>query len=116
LVLIKNETTNEWDFCILNSLSFFEKSVPLLRQYQSVHIFLDNGKAGQNCSHLALTMGKQIIDERLAGVLQNRLYKNYKDVNEWITGMGKLPLNPVLRSPPYFLFQSGNMNINRYFF
>jgi len=92
LVLLPNHETFTWDFCILNSLSFFEKSIPLFRQYQSVHLFLDNDKAGQNCSRLGLTMGKQIIDE-------SSLYKNYKDLNEWITGMGKLPLNQVLRSP-----------------
>jgi len=82
LVLHPTEQSNGWDFCILNSLSFFEKSSPILEQYESIHLFLDNDAAGQNCSQYALQLDKKYIDE-------NKLYENYKDLNEWIVTMGK---------------------------
>lgn len=82
MVLVQGEHHAEWDFCILNSLSFFEKSTPFLTSYESIHLFLDNDKAGQNCSIEALKYGPKYIDE-------SGLYQNYKDLNEWMMTMGK---------------------------
>jgi len=82
LMLIKNQTQSKWDFCILNSLSFFEKSVPFLLSYETVHLFLDNDAAGHNCSRLAIRLDTKFMDE-------SGMYGNYKDLNEWIMLMGK---------------------------
>jgi hypothetical protein len=84
LVLCQNWQPMEWDFCILNSLSFFEKARPFLEQYASIYLFLDNDRSGQNCSRYALNLNKNYMDE-------SGLYKNYKDLNEWLTTMGKQP-------------------------
>jgi hypothetical protein len=84
LVLHPNSQHSEWDFCILNSLSFFEKARPFLEQYESIHLLLDSDTAGQNCSRHALQLNKKYIDK-------SSLYRGYKDLNEWIVAMGKKP-------------------------
>jgi hypothetical protein len=70
------------NFCVLNSLSFFQNARPFLEQYEAIHLYLDNDPAGQNCRHEALQMSAQYVDE-------SNLYKGYKDLNEWHVSMGK---------------------------
>lgn len=82
LFLFQNQDPSDWDFCILNSLSFFEKARPFLEQHEAIHLYLDNDEAGQNCSRYALQLDKKYVDE-------SSLYKDYKDLNEWIVHMGK---------------------------
>lgn len=93
LILFQKEPSLHFDFCILNSLSFFEKSFPFFDNYEAIHLFLDNDAAGQKCSSFATNLGKKYIDE-------SRLYKNYKDLNEWLILMGKLPVQPIIQPPP----------------
>ena len=72
-------TTN---FLILNSTSFFQKSLPLMQSHKSVHLFLDCDTTGQKCIQKALSLDKEkFIDER-------QLYKNYKDLNDWMMHIG----------------------------
>lgn len=68
---------NPTDFIVLNSLSFFEKSRPVMESYNQVKLYLDNDKAGQNCSLYALSLSNKYEDE-------SGLYKNYKDLNDWL--------------------------------
>lgn len=82
LFLFQNQEPINWDFCILNSLSFLEKARPFLEEHESIHLYFDNDEAGQNCSHYALQLDKKYMDE-------SSLYNNYKDLNEWIVTMGK---------------------------
>src|SRR6266542_4906951 len=71
------------NFLILNSTSFFEKSLPLMEAYNSVHLFLDCDTTGQNCTQKAISIDKEKFkDER-------GLYKNYKDLNDWIMHIGR---------------------------
>lgn len=65
------------DYIVLNSLSFFEKSRTVLESYNQVKLYLDNDKAGQNCSRLALSLSNKYKDE-------SGLYKNHKDLNDWL--------------------------------
>jgi len=74
------EGKNSWpksDYIVLNSLSFFEKSRTVLENYNQVKLYLDNDKAGQNCSRLALSLSNKYKDE-------SGLYKNHKDLNDWL--------------------------------
>jgi hypothetical protein len=71
------------DFLILNSTSFFQKSLPLMQSRKSVHLYLDCDTTGQKCIQKALAIDKQkFIDE-------SHLYKNYKDLNDWMMHIGQ---------------------------
>ena len=71
------------NFLILNSTSFFEKSLPLMQSYASVHLYLDCNTTGQKCIQKALAIDKEKFkDER-------QLYSNYKDLNDWIMHIGQ---------------------------
>src|SRR5205085_4221783 len=71
------------NFLILNSASFFEKSLPLMQSHKSVHLYLDYDTTGQKCIQKALAIDKEkFIDER-------ELYKNYKDLNDWMMHIGQ---------------------------
>ena len=72
----KNSLPNT-DYIVLNSLSFFEKSRAAMENYNQVKLYLDNDKAGQNCSRLALSLSNKYKDE-------SALYKNHKDLNDWL--------------------------------
>lgn len=71
--LVKPET----DYLILNSLSFFEKSLSILNEYKSIHLYLDNNDAGQKCTERALAMDDKFKDER-------RLYQGFDDLNDFL--------------------------------
>lgn len=78
------------DFLILNSTSFFEKSLALMQSYETAHLYLDCDTTGQKCIQKALAIDKKkFIDER-------NLYRNYKDLNDWIIHIGQ-PQNQRLQ-------------------
>jgi len=53
------------NFLILNSTSFFEKSLPLMQSYKSVHLYLDCDATGQKCSQKAIAIdNSKFVDER----------------------------------------------------
>ncbi|HEY9256509.1 toprim domain-containing protein, partial [Chitinophaga sp.] len=63
---------------VLNSLSFFEKSRPLMEQYKQVHLILDRDTAGVNHTRKALQWdGNKYID-------RSDFYHNRKDLNDWL--------------------------------
>jgi hypothetical protein len=64
------------DFCVLNSLSFFENAKPFLDTYNTVFLFLDNDAAGKKISSAATERTSKYIDK-------SDLYKEQKDVNAW---------------------------------
>ena len=54
-----------------------------MQSHKSVHLYLDCDTTGQKCIQKALEIDKQkFIDER-------HLYKNYKDLNDWIMHIGQ---------------------------
>ncbi|MEO6915451.1 MAG: toprim domain-containing protein, partial [Chitinophagaceae bacterium] len=70
------------DFMVLNSLSFFDKCLPLTVRYDKINLYLDRDKAGHNCSQRAQALSQKFVDK-------SHLYKGYKDVNDWTMHMGK---------------------------
>jgi len=74
----KNQEQPLTNFLILNSLSFFEKSKPLLEGHASIHLFLDRDKAGLKQTKEALKISDSYKDESV-------IYKGYKDMNDWLT-------------------------------
>jgi hypothetical protein len=82
LTIQKNLPEKSQDFVVLNSLSFFERARPFMEEHSAIRLYLDQDSAGQNCSRRALSLSTKYSDE-------SRLYKNYKDLNEWIVNIGK---------------------------
>lgn len=83
-VLHKNLPENSQDFVVLNSVSFFERARPFMEQHQAIRLYLDRDAAGQKYSKRALSMSNKYIDE-------SKLYKNHKDLNDWLVNSGKSP-------------------------
>lgn len=83
LTIHKQQEQPKTDLLILNSTAFFEKSLPLMQSYKSKHLYVDCVTAGQKCIQKAQAIDKEsFIDERA-------LYKNYKDLNDWMVTMGQ---------------------------
>jgi len=82
-------TTDEqpMNFLILNSLSFFEKSLPLIERHDKVHLYLDDDTAGRKFTTMALGRSSRFQDE-------SKLYEGYKDLNDWMMNFGKLQKKP----------------------
>ncbi len=73
------------NFLVLNSTSFFEKSLPLMQSHKSVHLYLDCDTTGQKCIQKALAIDKDKFKD------EKGLYKSYKDLNDWIVHIGQSP-------------------------
>jgi 5S rRNA maturation endonuclease (ribonuclease M5) len=65
------------NYLILNSLSFFEKAIPLIEEHKKVYLLLDNDKAGKSFTSFALKRSLKYTD------LSDQ-YKDSKDLNEWL--------------------------------
>lgn len=68
------ETEN---FLVLNSLSFVNKSLALLKSFDSISLYLDHDTAGRKATEAMLTALPQAIDRSL-------FYVGYKDMNEYL--------------------------------
>lgn len=64
------------DYLILNSTSFVEKVIPLLKDYSQGHLFLDHDAAGRKCTEMVRRQLPHFCD-------QSALYQGYADLNEW---------------------------------
>ena len=69
--------SNLTNFLVLNSLSFFERSLLLMEKHDRVHLYLDHDNAGRTCTKIAEQRSSKFTDE-------SKLYKGFKDLNEWI--------------------------------
>jgi len=81
--MIQNQPNELTNFLVLNSLSFFERSLLLMEKHERIHLYLDQDNAGRKYTHLALRRSSNFKDE-------SKLYKGYKDLNDWLMNMGKL--------------------------
>jgi hypothetical protein len=78
----KNQQERPWNFLLLNSLSFFERSLLLMEKHQRISLHQDHDEAGKKYTALALHRSVKFQDE-------SRLYKGYKDLNDWMMNIGK---------------------------
>jgi hypothetical protein len=84
--ILQNKTGKpETDYLILNSLSFFEKSLAALSGYKNVHLYLDNNNSGQKCVQMALAQSDRFTDER-------SLYKGFEDLNDFLLARKSAPV------------------------
>ncbi len=65
---------------VLNSLSFFTRSLLLMEKHEKIHLYLDNDKAGKECVTQAMQRTNRVIDE-------SSLYNGHKDLNEWLDSL-----------------------------
>ena len=63
---------------VLNSLSFLEKSRPLMEEYTRVHLILDRDTAGRASTQMALKWDRDKYIDR------SDFYQGRKDLNEWL--------------------------------
>jgi DNA primase len=81
------------NFLILNSTSFFDKSLSKMQEHSSVHLYLDNDKTGNKCTLQALSLNaEKFKDER-------QLYQKYNDLNDWLINIGKSQKQQLRQSP-----------------
>ena len=67
------------DAIILNSVSNVNKAIPRLRDYNTIHCYLDNDTAGKTAlAQLTERFGTKVID-------RSTLYSGYNDLNEYLT-------------------------------
>ncbi len=88
--IYQNQDETLTNFLVLNSLSFFERSVLLMEKHKEVHLYLDHDKAGKKWLELALNRSKKYVDE-------SKLYAGYKDLSEWHISSGKVQKSVILR-------------------
>ena len=86
----KNEQLNltnlpdrQTSFLVLNSLSFFKRSLLLMEKHQSIHLYLDHDEAGRKCTNLAQKRSLKFKDE-------SKFYKGHKDLNDCLMNFGIL--------------------------
>jgi DNA primase len=82
--LHKNLPENSQDFVVLNSVSFFERARRFMENHRSIRLYLDRDVTGRNCIQRALSLSTKYQDE-------SRLYKNHKDLNEWLVNFDNSP-------------------------
>jgi hypothetical protein len=70
------------NFLVLNSTSFFQRSLLLMEKHDAIHLYLDNDLTGKRWTDLALKRSPKFKDE-------SSLYKGYKDINDWMVNFGK---------------------------
>ena len=81
------------NYLILNSTSFFEKSLPKMQEFRNVHLYLDMDKTGQKCTQQALALDEEKFkDER-------GLYQKYDDLNDWLMNFGQSQKQQLRQKP-----------------
>lgn len=81
------------DFLVLNSLVMLNKSMEVLQTHQQVFAFLDHDHPGKVAFQKLAASGMDVLDGSV-------LYKNYKDVNEYLVAMRKQKLiKPLIKEP-----------------
>lgn len=61
--IYQNQDEKLTNFLVLNSLSFFERSVLLMEKHEAVQLYLDHDKAGKKWLEFAQSRSKRYVDE-----------------------------------------------------
>lgn len=84
----EESTSLKTNYLILNSLSFFGKSLSLMKQHRSIHLYLDRDTAGMNRTRQALKLSGQFKDE-------SAFYRGYNDLNDWLAKRNKRQIQQI---------------------
>ena len=74
---IDQELLNTSDILVLNSIGFIKAIERHIPKYESVHLYLDNDKAGERATEYLTKRYEHVID-------QSSSYKNHNDLNDLI--------------------------------
>ena len=74
---------NERDCIILNSTAMINKAIDILKNYDTIHCYLDNDESGRKATNVIVEMCESIvIDHALA-------YDGFTDLNEMLCAQEK---------------------------
>jgi len=82
LTLERSQHVEKFNYCVLNSVAMFERSIPFLAQHDKKLLYLDNDAGGRNCVLKALQIDDSYVD-------QSALYTNHNDLNEYLCNGGQ---------------------------
>lgn len=71
-------TSTDKSIIVLNSTSFVENILPILKSFPDIHLYLDNDRAGDKATEQIKLCYGHAIDHRFA-------YEKHNDVNDFIT-------------------------------
>jgi hypothetical protein len=89
----RKQPATEPNFLILNSASFFEKSLPKMLGHEHVCLFLDNDKTGNKYTQQALSLDNEKFSDG------RKLYQHYPDLNDWLINRGKSQKQHLKQKP-----------------
>lgn len=90
-VMNEKAVSPQTNFLILNSLSFFNKSLQLMERHERVNLYLDRDAAGVKCTREALQRQPNKYTD------QSFLYGQKKDLNEWFNQSKQVNRSPNFR-------------------
>lgn len=70
-------STPQTNYLVLNSLSFFNRSLPLMERHTTINLYLDRDAAGMKYTEQALRISPRFKDDSF-------LYESYKDLNQFL--------------------------------
>lgn len=71
------DAVKDSNFLVLNSLAFVSRTIPLLRPFAEINLFLDNDNAGRDAKNRIQSQGIRFHDA-------SAWYAKHKDVNEYL--------------------------------
>jgi hypothetical protein len=77
LLTCKEVQMDQNDLLVLNSISFVDRALEIIKNYEHVFLYLDNDAAGRKATNHFLESHKNSMDK-------SGLYKNFKDINEML--------------------------------
>ena len=72
----------EYDLLVLNSTAFVQKAMKIVEDYSSIELYLDNDLNGKKMTQKLIENSENCED-------RSTLYKDFKDINEWLMGSTK---------------------------
>ncbi|MCF2520072.1 toprim domain-containing protein [Dyadobacter sp. CY351] len=77
LLTLRKESSVPSDFLILNSVSFVDRSMDILKSYHNVFLYLDHDNAGRKALEKYESAGLNAVDA-------SGMYQKFKDLNEYL--------------------------------
>jgi hypothetical protein len=77
LLTLRKDSPIRSDFVVLNSVSFVDRSMDILKNYGNVFLYLDHDSAGRKALEKYELQGLNIVDA-------SGTYQNFKDLNEYL--------------------------------